>query len=174
MSAFPPPAAQPDDPGVASRTKARNCSSLSLKMNSASAYSGRSIIQPKSPSAPADANCDGITCTAGLLATEGADQLARAIAQRTHMLAHVGQAGPQLRVADLDGEHGVLQLGEGVVRARDGVHRQVEEAADAVRRRAGRCGAEGAGRQAVALGEGGVGAARAAVGDLDGTEELVL
>ena len=89
-------------------------------------------------------------------------------------LADRGQAGAQLGVADLDRHHRVLQVGEDLVGVLDRLGRALEEAAHALRRQAGRGGLEGAAGQADALGEAGVHAPGAAVGELGRPEELLL
>ena len=58
-----------------------------------------------------------------------------ALVERADRGPHVGEARAQLRVADLDGHHRVLQLGEDQLRLGDGLRRAVEVAARAGRRR---------------------------------------
>jgi DNA-binding transcriptional LysR family regulator len=110
----------------------------------------------------------------GGLAAQRAHELARPTAQVADQLAHLGEAGAQLRVADLDGHHRVLDLRQDRVRLADRLHRGLEEALDALRRHARRGGRERPPLQAVALGEAGVRALRPPVGDLDRAEQLLL
>src|SRR4051812_49880601 len=101
-------------------------------------------------------------------------QRAGAVGERVEQRAHLGQAGAQLRVADLDGHERVLQLGDLLVGALDAVDRAVEDALRAVRRTGRRDRRERALRQAVAGGEARMRALRARVGDLRRAEDLLL
>ena len=89
-------------------------------------------------------------------------------------LPHVRQAGAQLGVADLDGHHRVLKLGEVRVGLRDGVDRVRDEALHARRRHPARRRLERARGQAEALSEPGVRALRLPVRHLHRAEELLL
>ena len=121
-----------------------------------------------------DGAADGAAGARPRLAAERADELARVPAQVPDQLAHLGEPGAQLGVADLDREHRVLQVGERGVALVDRGDRGLEEALDALRRMAGLRRRPRPGREPVALGEPGVGPLRAPVGDLDGPEQLRL
>src|SRR4051794_10135323 len=108
------------------------------------------------------------------LAPQPPHELARAAGDIGDQAPHLREAGAQLGVADLDGAHRVLQLGDARVRAADGRHGGVDEALHALGGVPRGCRGEGAVGQAVAAGEFAVGPSRAPVGHLDRTEELVL
>src|SRR3954454_16260005 len=103
---------------------------------------------------------------------EEADEAPRARWEVRDELADVGEAGAQLGVADLDGEHGVLERREVAVGRADGLDRGVEVALHPLRGVAGHRRLERGARKAVALGDPRVRARRAAVGQLNGAEQL--
>ena len=106
-------------------------------------------------------------------ATEGARNVS-VLLHGGERLTHLGQAGAQLRVADLDRPHRVLQLAQPLVGVRDRVGGVLDELA---RLRGGVRGPprrEGAGLEPVALREARVRAPRAPERPLHGPEQLLL
>ena len=81
------------------------------------------------------------------LAPDPADQPLALRGQIAEPPAHVGEPGAELGIADLDGRHRVLEVGEDLLGVGRVVDRLLDELADAVRRRQ-RGGGELARRQA--------------------------
>src|SRR5829696_1080081 len=111
---------------------------------------------------------------ARLLAPERAQELAAPAGHAADELAHLRDARPQLRVADLDRQHRVLELGEQRVGLGGRVDGLTDEPLDPLRRRARRRRLEAPAGQAVAVREAGLGTPGTAVGDLHGPEQLAL
>ena len=142
------------------------------------ADSGREREAAGSRSARWRATCRATTArwrtTRRSSAADDALELVGARRQRADELADLGEPGAQCRVPDLDRHHRVLDLRQQVLGLADRLRRGVEEALRALRDAPGRRRLELPPRQPEALGEAGVGALGAPVGDLDGPEQLLL
>jgi hypothetical protein len=138
--------------------------------------SARSSSAPHSLSAPSPRRHAGNAKTPmdSRLAPKSAQELAGLCRQAAKRLADRLESGAQLPISRFDRQHRVLKTRERAIGLADGLDRALDEGGGTLRGESRRLLLEDGGLEPVAAGELGVGALRAAVGDLHRPKALVL